>query len=188
MRYEEEMQPTIRTADHPDDLNTRAQMRDFLGTLLAPLLAVVGLGLVTFAPSPSDIALAFKPYGTPLEVVDGGEDVHAPETDMAARIRIALGPTAKANADCFEELRLADEAKLDRCGKLLYQALAEVNDNPAVFTTDVAESPSPKMVAQELKLAATQVCRERWSRDGAIPKDSPVCTIALASAIDPEKE
>ena len=187
MRYEEELK-SLQTDTDLGISTPESHMRSFLGTILAPCFAVAALGLVTFVPSPSEIALAFKPYGTELVTVSGDDNAgNTPET-IAERVKIALGPAIGDNADCFEELKLADQAKLDRCGRLVYQALAEVNENPNVFQTDVAQSADPKTLVQELKLAATEVCRERWSREGTIPRNSPACEIALASAVDPARD
>lgn len=156
-------------------------MRSFLGTILAPCIALAGIALLLFVPSPSELAMTLRPYGVEINTVEMANGSDTDET-VAERIKVALGPALGAeNTDCFDELRLADEAKLDRCGRLVYQALAEVNENPGSFTTDVAQATSPEMLVQELKLAATEVCRERWSREGSVPKDSPACQIALAS-------
>lgn len=189
MSYEEGTLASLRQASTASRHNPETNVRSFLGTILAPGIAVFGLLLVSFAPSPSEIVMGLKPIGESLEIVNGGDD-NARESiqSLAGRLELAVAPELGQNSDCFDDLRLADNSKLDRCGRLVYQALAEVNENPAVtgFQTDVAQSASPKELMQELKLAATEVCRERWSREGAVPKDSPACEVALAQ-IDPQK-
>jgi hypothetical protein len=187
MRYEEEMQ-SIPTGPVLGPYLLESHMRSFLGTILAPCFAIAALGLVAFVPTPSEIALAFKPYGAELVTVAGDDNAGNSQETVAERVKIALGPAIGDNADCFEDLKLANAAKLDRCGRLVYQALAEVNENPNVFQTDVAQSADPKALVQELKLAATEVCRERWSREGSIPRNSPACEIALASAVDQARD
>lgn len=187
MSYEEKTLATVIGNSALTRHNTETSVRSFLGTILAPAVAIFGLLLVSFAPSPSEIAMTFRPIGAPLEVVNGG-DQNARESiqSLAGRLELAVAPELGKNTDCFDDLRLADNSKLDRCGRLVYQALAEVNENPDMgFSTSVAQSASPKELMQELKLAATEVCRERWSREGAVPKDSPACEVALAQ-IDPQ--
>ena len=182
MSYEEDTMSTVFGASSSTRHDTEISMRSFLGTILAPAIAIFGLLLVSFAPSPSEIALAIRPIGAPLEVVNGGDQNERESIQsLAGRLELAVAPELGKNTDCFDDLRLADNSKLDRCGRLVYQALAEVNENPNVgFPTSVAQSASPKELMQELKLAATEVCRERWSREGAVPKDSPACEVALA--------
>lgn len=185
MSYQKHTQPAIPVPRRADQLNPETTVKSFLWTILAPCAAALGIALVMFAPSPKDIAIALKPIGTPLEVVNGGDPNERESIkSLADRFELAVGPELGKNSDCFDDLRLADNSKLERCGRLVYQALAEVNESPMGFPTDVAQSVSSKELMQELKLAATEVCRERWSRDGTVPKDSPACEVALAQAID----
>ena len=165
-------------------------MRSFLGLILAPAFAVVGLCLVMFAPSPAEIAYAFRPIGVDTQIVNGG-DLNERQSiqSLAERIELAVGPELGENTDCFDDLRTADNAKLEKCGRLVYQALAEVNEvSPTVFQTDVAQATSRETLMQELKLAATEVCRERWSREGSVPKDSPACEVAMLAPIASNSE
>jgi hypothetical protein len=188
MPYQEEMQPNIPVAEYQGSHTPESKMRSFLGTILAPCIALFGLALVAFAPSPSEIAYAFRPIGVETQIVTGGsDDERQTIQSLAERIELAVGPDFGETTDCFDDLRTADNAKLEKCGKLLYQALAEVNENPAVFQTDVAQSTSRETLMQELKLAATEVCRERWSREEQIPPDSPACEVAMAQPIAPSK-
>jgi len=184
MPYQEEMQPTIPVADHSPSHTPESNMRSFLGTILAPGIALLGVALVAFAPSPTEIAYALKPIGVETQLVNGGSDNERQSIQtLAERIELALGPELGQNTDCFDDLRTADAEKLDKCGKLVYQALAEVSDNPSVFQTDVAQATSRESLMQELKLAATEVCRERWSREDGIPDDSPACEVAMLQPI-----
>ena len=187
MPYEEKLQPTIPTADLTEQHSPESIMRSFLGTILAPCLAIVGLGLVAFAPSPREIAYAFKPIGAEVEIVDGG-DANEREAlqSLTDRIELAVGPELGQNTDCFDDLRTADNEKLERCGRLVYQALAEVKENPQVFQTDVAQAASRETLMQELKLAATEVCRERWSREETGYEKTPACEVAMVQPIAPE--
>jgi hypothetical protein len=183
MSYEEKTLADVTGASALTRHNTETSVRSFLGTILAPAVAIIGLLLVSFAPSPSEIAMGLKPIGQSLEIVNG-DDSHERESiqSLAGRLELAVAPELGQNTDCFDDLRLADDQKLERCGRLVYKALAEVNEDPSFkgFPTDVAQSASPRELMQELKLAATEVCRERWSREGAVPKDSPACDVALA--------
>lgn len=157
-------------------------MRSLLGTVLAPGFAVAALFLAAFVPPPSEIAMAFKPIGSEVNVVtaagDPSNEREALNT-IAGRIKLAAGPAIGDNADCFDDLALADQTKLDRCGRVVYQALAEVERDPRVFETDVAHA-DPRALVQELRLAATEVCREKWARTGRVPADSKTCQLVLA--------
>lgn len=185
MPYEEKMQTAIQAAAYPEQLSPESNMRSFLGLILAPAFAVIGLGIVMFVPPPSEIAMAYKPIGAESQIVNGGDtnDRQSIQT-LAERIELAVGPELGQNTDCFDDLRTVDNAKLEKCGRLVYQALAEVNDaSPTVFQTDVAQATSREALMQELKLAATEVCRERWSREGRVPDNSPACEVAMVTPI-----
>lgn len=186
MSYEDETAQAIRPAHLTGIPAPEPQMRSFALTIFAPMLALAGLGLVALVPTPKEIVMAMKPVGTPLQIVQGRDpDAREPVVTLASRIKDAAGDHIGANVDCFEDLNLADPAKLDRCGRVVYQALAEVADNPRSFALDTASPMSRKMLVEELKLAATEVCRERWSRTGLFDTDSPACAVSMAALETP---
>lgn len=186
MSYEDETAQAIRPAHLTGIPAPEPQMRSFALTIFAPMLALAGLGLVTLVPSPKEIVMAMKPVGTPLQIVQGRDpDAREPLVSLASRIKDAAGHQIGANADCFEDLNLADPAKLDRCGRVVYQALAEVEENPRAFSIGTAAPISRKALVEELRLAATEVCRERWSRAGIVPEASPACAVSLAALETP---
>lgn len=189
MKYEGEGLQPIRPANIDGLPSMEPQMRSFAATLFAPVFALASIGVMALVPSPSDIAMAFKPVGTDLTNVAGGvRDGRETLQSIAGRIKDAAGDriTHADAADCFESLGLAGPDKLERCGRIVYQVLAEVEENPTAFAFDQGSPISRKAVVQELRLAATEVCRERWSRTGSIPKDSPACAVSLAALELPE--
>lgn len=179
MVYRDINDPVILQDTPPDHLHPEVKVRSFIGLLLAPMFAAIGLLMVTVFPSPVEIAYAFKPMGATL-IAKTEVNSHGDQSlqTLAERIGIATGQTVGKNADCFEDLGLADKAKLDRCGRAVYQALAEVERTPTVFSNEAA--PTRDTLVQELKLAATEVCRQKWSRAGTLPPDSKACEVALA--------
>lgn len=182
MGYQDKQSEPIRHAAIENMPATEPQMRSFAATIFAPAFALAALGVLAVVPTPRDIYFAIKPIGTELTDVAGGvRDGREDITTLASRIETAAGDSLGTNADCFEDLGLAVASKLDRCGKFVYQVLAEVEQNPQVFTADAAYPTTRKALVQELRLAATEVCRERWSRTGVIPKDSPACAVSLAA-------
>lgn len=186
MSYEDETAQAIRPAHLAGIPEPEPQMRSFALTIFAPVLALAGLGLVALVPTPKEIVMAMKPVGTPLQIVQGRDpDAREPLVSLASRIKDAAGNQIGANADCFEDLNLADPAKLDRCGRVVYQALAEVEENPRSFSFDTAAPISRKALVEELRLAATEVCRERWSRTGIVSEASPACAVSLAALETP---
>ena len=182
MGYQEEDMQAIRNKHIANLPATESQMRSFAYTILAPAFALAAIGVLALVPSPKDIYLSFKPVGEPLiDVATGARDGREDFQNLAERIASTAADKLGTNADCFENLSLAGPEKLDRCGRVVYQVLAEVEDLPPVFTADNTHPVSRETLVQELKLAATEVCRERWVRTGTIPKDSPACAVSMAA-------
>lgn len=161
----------------PEQLNPESQMRIFGMTLLAAPFALAGLALVTFAPTPAEIGMARPLFGTPVQLVKGRNDDRESIQTIAGRFKELAGSEITASSDCFEAIGLATQDKLERCSKLIYQALRDVDGTP--FATDTASVSDRKSLQQELKLAVTEVCRERWARDGQVP-DTLSCQVAMA--------
>lgn len=168
-----------------DMLNVEVPMRRVMLTLFAPIFAL-GMMLVTaLFPAPGDLIASISPVGTKLQPVDTGVGVDgsASEYSFARRLADTAGPQAARNADCFEDLKLADQAKLDRCAVVVYRALAEVEQNGGPFRASermIASLPNEQIVKQ-LRLAATEVCRAKWARTDVLPEDSPACELAQVS-------
>lgn len=180
MVYRDENDPVILPDTPPDHLHPEVKVRSFIGLLLAPMFAGLGLFMVTALPSPGEIAMTSKLLGAPLVTqLEASNNGNQSIQTLAERIGTATGQTIGRNADCFEDLGLADKEKLDRCGRAVYQALAEVERTPTVFTGEAV--PTRDTLVQEIKLAATEVCRQKWSRAGTLPLDSKACEIALTS-------
>lgn len=179
MSYQENIETAsmIPSVD-PGQLKPESQMRIFGLTLFAPAFAVAALALNAFAPTPSEIAMAFKPFGTPVSLVKGQDDGRQSLETIATRFKELAGTNLTASSDCFDGIGLATQDKLDRCSKLIYQALKDIDGTP--YETDTASAAlDRKTLVQELKLAVTEVCRERWARDGHVP-DNLSCQVAMA--------
>lgn len=170
----------------PTDLqNVEVPMRRVMLTLFAPIFAVGMLLVTALFPTPGDLIASISPVGTKLQPVDTGVSVDgsASEYSFARRLANTAGPQAARNADCFEDLKLADQAKLDRCAVVVYRALAEVEQNGGPFRANermIASLPDEQVIKQ-LRLAATEVCRAKWARSTALPSDSPACELAQVS-------
>ena len=156
-------------------------MRRALTTLAAPLFA--GLMAVTiFAyPTPQELWSDIQPIEQDLLPVNGGgPNVEAVIRNIAVSSPAsAASDTALDNQDCFQKLALADTAKLDRCARVVYQALIDMEKNassPPVRQTLEATN-SHERVVQQLRLAATEVCRVTWSKKavGDAGLNSPAC-------------
>jgi hypothetical protein len=178
MSYQENQKAaSVIPSVDPGQLKPESQMRIFGLTLFAPAFAVAAIALIAFAPTPSEIAMAFKAVGTPVSIVAGGMHDREAEQTIASRFKELAGTDLTASSDCFDGIGLATQDKLDRCSKLIYQALRDVDGTP--FATDTASATDRKTLVQELKLAVTEVCRERWARDGQVP-DNLSCQVAMA--------
>lgn len=157
-------------------------MRYALTTIFAP---VVTLGLIVAMANyrtPGDLLMAFAPISDQLITVDaGGPNAEAVITDLSGNLPDSVARTATNNADCFRDLTLADKAKLDRCGAVVYQTLIDVQEfaNTPIIR-DRMNITDQRRIFEQLQLAASEVCRIKWSKN---PVDkfefsSPACEAA----------
>ena len=163
--------------------NPETAMRSVAMTILAPMFAAVSCGLVLLYPNPAALVSELRPVGVVMSPVTevGKTNADTAIETLAARVTDPEAGAASENADCFQDLSLADRAKLDRCAEVVYRALAEVEatrENP--FVQQALNGGNREQVVQQLRLAATEVCRLKWTRhDGGVPTDSPACEVSL---------
>lgn len=167
-------------------------MKTALTTFLAPLFLVFMIGVVLAYPSPSDLFTALQPLKPKqTQVAAGGPSVQTIVTDITEGIPETVANRSIANADCFQDLAQADDQKLDRCAKFAYQTLIEVEryaNAPVIQQT--FQTADNKALVQQLKLAATEVCRIKWATNRLPVKwaiNTPVCEVSevqLASEIE----
>lgn len=169
----------------------RSVMWRALSTIAAPFFAIGVVALVVAFPTPYDLAEALRPVPDNKPVAAGGPSVEKVVTDLSSGLPEAVTDRSLENADCFQNLAIADKAKLDRCAEFAYQTLIDVQqhaDNPAVQQT--FQTADNKRFFQQLKLAAAEVCRIQWAGQGGKTRyavQTPACTAAevkLASDVD----
>lgn len=150
-------------------------MRMVVTTLLAPIFVVAVGFLMANYSSPSELWASLQPIKSDIRPADGASNVEEAVRDAAKQlpeVNIADG-----SEDCFRDLAVADQAKLDRCAKVVFEVLADVErhaDEPAV--RQALREPDKERLIMQLQLAAAEVCRVKWVRTvGAYSFDSPAC-------------
>ena len=158
-------------------------MRTALTTLFAPIFVVVMVGVVLAYPSPTDLWDSMKPLEVQVKpVATGGPSVQKIVTDLSSGLPEDVADRSRENADCFQNLAIADKQKLDRCAGFVYQALIEVEqlaNAPVVQKT--FETADQRVLVQQLRLAATEVCRIKWAKSqiiGELAIRSPACEVS----------
>lgn len=164
-------------------------MRNAFATLLTPVFIVGMVALLLTYPSPRELWVAMQPVEASPKIVNAGAPiVETAIRDMSATGLVAVASRSTIDPDCFRGLALADEAKLNRCARVVYQALIELereSGSPTVRNT-LEATRGTKRVVEQLRLAATEVCRVKWAKQ-IKPTDeftSPACEVsqvALAS-------
>lgn len=181
---------TLSRGNDAGHVNPEVAMRSVAATVLAPIFAGAACLLVMTYPSPRVLLSELRPVGVePAPVTEVGK-THADTAIETLASRISSntpGDDVPGNADCFQDLSLADKAKLDRCAEIVYRALAEVEaTRESPFVQYALREGSKEQVVQQLRLAATEVCRLKWTRhpDG-MPSDSPACEVSLLGVDQP---
>jgi hypothetical protein len=157
-------------------------MRQVTISVLAPFAALAAIGLAITYPGPTELWAGIQPVNQEIRVVDaGGTHASSVVQDITAS---HLPEPAKqqpvANRDCFQDLALADQAKLDRCSRVVYQALIEVEKANRVPVITTLATASNNRLVERLKYAATEVCRSSWAKQPVNKPnlDSPACEAA----------
>lgn len=150
-------------------------MRMIVTTLLAPVFVVaVGLLMANYS-GPSELWASLQPIKSDIRPADGASNVEEAVRDAAKQLpQVDL---AAGSEDCFRDLAIADQAKLDRCARVVYETLAEVERNVDVPAVQQAlRQPEKERLIMQLQLAAAEVCRVKWVRtNGAYSFNSPAC-------------
>jgi hypothetical protein len=159
----------------------RLPMRQVMMLVLSPILAVTALTLANTYSSPAELWAAVQPVNPVMTVVDaGGHREEAVITDIARSFPRTVAQQPVANADCFQDLALADAAKLDRCATVVYKALIAVEqETKRPVIQQMMDATDRTRVVEQLKFAATEVCRNKWAnapRKGLLR--SPACAAA----------
>lgn len=165
----------------PHHVLRRYAMRLALTTLAAPAFVIAMLAVMVNYSGPSELWAAMQPIDSKLKPVNAGvPNVETAVRDLSERAPEPVAASAKANSDCFQRLALADQAKLDRCSKVVYQTLINLEKeagSPVVQNTLEAKVEQ-RQVIQQLRLAATEVCRVSWAKRktyDAFEFDNPAC-------------
>jgi hypothetical protein len=163
-------------------------MHRVIALVAAPVLATMTFGLISTYSSPSELWASVQPVDRELRVVSAGNDhVATVVTDIAAQLPEPASRRTTANSDCFANLALADGKKLDRCARVVYQALIDVEKMNVGSVQQTMDAPDKTRMVEQLKLAATEVCRNAWVNDrvdNALP-ENPACeTAQIQVALD----
>lgn len=165
-------------------------MRNAILTILAPVFVVAAAVTFTIWPTPGDFFASIKPMPEAVSAVETGGSLLAPTSIKTTLDRIGELPgtediTASADPDCFANFAAADQGKIARCAGALYRTLVELDKAADRNVNPRAPAAPPILVASEsilpqIKLAAAEVCRQKWSREpyGQFNFDSPACAAA----------
>lgn len=162
------------------DKHAESFMRNILSALAAPVFVAFSLLVVTAFPAPADLFATLAGQPGSVKPVDTG--ARPTVEDTLKRLSEKASPAAGAyvaqatTQDCFSSMAGADQAKLDRCARVVYMALSEVEKNMDEPTVRYAlGSPDTEKLVSNLRLAAAEVCRRSWLKEPVALETNPAC-------------
>jgi hypothetical protein len=182
-RHKTDYDEKIASADHRvrAKLISETAMRNILLTIMVPFFVVFIVATTTAYPTPAELWATLKPVNDTKNLVDSGGSL-APNT-----IKNSLGLLAERDQgsptpdpDCFADLASADQTKLDRCAVAVYKTLIELEQERGLPAVAQALQRKEDQVVPQLRLAAAEVCRIKWTKSpiGRFSFDSPACEAA----------
>lgn len=162
------------------DEQTESFMRGILSAMVAPVFVAFSLLVVTAYPSPADLVLTLAGQPGSPKPVDTGARPSVEAT--LKRLSGQASPIAESyveqasSQDCFASMAGADQARLDKCARVVFLALSELEkhgDEPSVRYA-LGSRDQEKLVSN-LRLAAAEVCRRSWLKEPVALEKNPAC-------------
>ena len=164
-------------------------MRNAILTIFGPVFVLAAAVTFTVYPTPGDLWATIHPKPEALAPAETGGSIaaHSIETtlDRIGDIPGAGDLAIAADSDCFADFAAADQRKISRCAGALYRTLAELDKAARRDVNSAAPPPASVLTASDailpqIKLAAAEVCRQKWSREpyGKFDFNSPACEAA----------